>query len=42
MNKILSLEPFPIIQTTSSKGAFLYMIGDGATHLSITSELFAK
>jgi hypothetical protein len=40
MNRVVSIGPFPIIQTTSSEGAFLYMIGDGATHLSITAGMF--
>jgi len=40
MNDDLSIGPFPILRTTSSEGAFLYMIGDGTTHISITAGFF--
>ena len=37
----LGVGPYPIIKTTSDKGAMLYMIGDGFTHIAIMSGFFA-
>jgi hypothetical protein len=36
----IGIGPFPIIKTTSDKGAMLYMIGDGFTHISIMGGFF--
>jgi hypothetical protein len=36
----IGIGPFPIIKTTSDKGAMLYMIGDGLTHITIMSGFF--
>ena len=36
----LGIGPYPIIKTTSDKGAMLYMIGDGFTHLTIMGGFF--
>jgi hypothetical protein len=33
--------PYPIIKTTSDKGAMLYQIGDGFTHIAIMSSFLA-
>jgi len=36
----LGIGPYPIIKTTSDKGAMLYMIGDGFTHIAIMGGFF--
>ena len=36
----VGIGPYPIIKTTSDKGAMLYMIGDGFTHLTIMGGFF--
>jgi len=36
----IGIGPFPIIKTTSDKGAMLYMIGDGFTHIAIIGGFF--
>ena len=36
----VGIGPYPIIKTTSDKGAMLYMIGDGFTHITIMGGFF--
>ncbi|OPX27827.1 MAG: hypothetical protein B1H07_00055 [Campylobacteraceae bacterium 4484_166] len=41
MKSIFSVGPFPILQTGDSKGAYLYLIGDGSVHIGIMAGMYA-